>query len=59
MILNEKNKIVHNLWDGVNLKCTFRRTISVEMMRAWEEIIQLATTITFSKDKDEMIWTFS
>jgi hypothetical protein len=29
------------------------------MMRAWEEIIQLASTINFSGDQDEMIWTFS
>jgi hypothetical protein len=34
VILNEKNRTVFDLWDGVNLKCTFRRTVSDSLMRA-------------------------
>jgi hypothetical protein len=27
-------------------------------MRDWDEVVQLASTITFSEDQDEIIWTF-
>ena len=27
VIVNEKNKTIHDLWDGENLKCSFRRTV--------------------------------
>jgi hypothetical protein len=59
VILNEKNKTVHDLWDGTNLKCSFRRTVDKRLVRAWEEVTQLASTIVFSEAQDEMIWTFS
>jgi hypothetical protein len=59
VILNENNKIVHDLWDGTNLKCSFRRTVDESLMRTWEEVTQLASTIVFSEGQDEMIWTFS
>jgi hypothetical protein len=29
------------------------------MMRTWEEIVQLASTISFSGTQDEMVWTFN
>jgi hypothetical protein len=29
------------------------------MYRTWEEIVQLASTITFSGDQDEMVWTLN
>jgi hypothetical protein len=59
VILNEKNKTVQELCDGRNLKCTFRRSVDENMYRTWEEIVQLASTITFSGDQDEMVWTLN
>jgi hypothetical protein len=59
VILNEKNKTIHDLWDGVNLKCSFSRTVNESLMRAWEGVTQLASTIVFNEGQDEMIWTFS
>jgi hypothetical protein len=56
-ILNEKNRIVSELWDGTNLKCTFRRIVDYNLARIWKEIIQLASTITYSDALDEMIWS--
>jgi hypothetical protein len=35
MIMNEKNKTVQELWDGTNLKCTFRRIVNPYMFREW------------------------
>ena len=32
VLVNEKNKTIADLWDGQELKCTFRRTFSDELM---------------------------
>jgi hypothetical protein len=58
-IMNEQNKTVYELWDGTNLKCTFRRTVDAAMVRKWDEILQLASTIVFHNTPDEMVWTFN
>ena len=33
IIVNEKNKTVHDLWDGSSLRCTFRRIVSHSLYR--------------------------
>jgi hypothetical protein len=55
-IVNEHNKIVVDLWDGVNLQCTFRRCVDVRLLNLWEELVSLATTIEFSDDKIALVW---
>ena len=32
VLVNEKNKTIAEIWDGQELKCTFRRTFSDELM---------------------------
>lgn len=44
-IVNEKTATVADLWDGVELKCTFRRTVDARTFRLWQEVVQLASTI--------------
>jgi hypothetical protein len=46
-IANEQNKSVAELWDGVNLKCTFRRCVDRRLFELWEEVVSLASTIVF------------
>jgi len=57
--VNEKNKSVASLWDGVNLKCTFRRMGDHNMLELWDEVCQIASTISFSEEEDTMMWQFS
>lgn len=57
-VVVEKGKSIADLWDGSNLKCTFRRTFSEEMYRSWLEIVELAATISLS-DEESLIWQFS
>lgn len=59
VIINEKNNIVEDLWDGEDLKCTFRITVDARLGMVWLEVVQLATTITFSGEENAMIWQFS
>ena len=58
-IVNEKGKTLADLWDGVNLKCTFRRTMSDEMYQSWLDIVELVATVQFYEEEDEMIWNFN
>jgi len=59
VIVNEKNKTIHDLWDGENLKCSFRRTVDQSLMNDWLELKQLAETISFSDEEDALVWMFS
>ena len=58
-IINEKTGTVCDLWDGTNLKCTFRGTVNQSLMNEWLEVLQLASTIVYSLDEDALIWQFS
>lgn len=55
VLVNEKSKTVAELWDGIDLKCTFRRTVSERLERLWLEVVQLTSTISFSTEEDEML----
>jgi hypothetical protein len=59
VIVNEKTGTVRDLWDGVNLRCTFRRTVGDRLEQLWSEVLQLASTIEFSEEEDSLIWHFS
>jgi hypothetical protein len=54
--VNEQNKTVAGLWDGENLKCTFRWCVDIRLFNMWEELVSLITTIEFSADEDAMVW---
>jgi hypothetical protein len=56
--VNEQNKTVAHLWDGVNMKCTFRRCVDVRLFNLWEELVNLVTTIELSSDEDALVWQF-
>jgi hypothetical protein len=57
--VNEKSGTIAELWDGCNLKCTFRRTVNERLGRIWLEILQLASTISFSDEENALIWKFT
>jgi hypothetical protein len=59
VLIQEKSGTVAELWDGVNLKCTFRRGVDQRLMNKWLEIVQLASTICFSEEEDSLIWQFN
>jgi hypothetical protein len=59
VLIHEKSGTVADLWDGTNLKCTFRRGVDQRLMNIWLEIVQLASTISFSDEEDSLIWQFN
>lgn len=58
-IVNEQANTIADLWDGNDLKCTFRRTVDARLSRKWLEVVQIASTISFTDEEDSMIWQFS
>jgi hypothetical protein len=54
-IVNEQGKTIREIWDGVNLKLTFRRTVDHETLNQWEEHMQIASNIQLSEDDDVIV----
>jgi hypothetical protein len=57
-VSNQQTQTVRDIWDGQEIRGTFRRTFSEEMMVQWQELLVIANTINFSKDEDKLIWQY-
>jgi hypothetical protein len=57
-LINEHNRSIAELWDGDNLKCTFRRCVDVRLFNLWEEVVSIAESVNFTPEEDELIWQF-
>jgi hypothetical protein len=58
-IINEQGKTVRDVWDGVNLRFTFRSTISSDVMAQWLEVLQIAKSLIFSDAEYAIIWQYN
>lgn len=58
-IVNEKNKFVASLQDERNLKCTFKRIGDESLLDLWEEVGQLASTVSYTEEEDSLVWQFT
>jgi hypothetical protein len=43
----------------VNLKFTFHRTVDTRLWYLWQEVVQIASSLSLSGDDDAMIWKFT
>jgi hypothetical protein len=57
-IIDEQNKSIADLWDGVNLKCTFQRCVDRRLFLQWGELVNLVSTIDFPDEEDALIWQY-
>jgi hypothetical protein len=51
--VNEQNRSIAELWDGVDLKCTFRRCVDNRLFSMWEEIVAIASSICLTDDEGD------
>jgi hypothetical protein len=58
MLVNKQTQTISELWDGQQLKCTFRRTFTDELMAQWLEILEIAKEINFNDSPDQLIWKY-
>ena len=59
MIANEKGATIDEVWDGTNLKLTFRRTVSEQGKALWYEICSIAESLSLTEEEDRLTWSFS
>ncbi|GJN39691.1 hypothetical protein PR202_gb28826 [Eleusine coracana subsp. coracana] len=57
-IVNEKEATIEEVWDGVNLKFTFRRTVSELGLQHWRELVNIASSVSLNNESDAIIWTY-
>jgi hypothetical protein len=57
-IVNKQNRSVAQLWDETNFKCTFRWCVDQRLFQMWGETIEIASTIVYFYEEDELIWSF-
>jgi hypothetical protein len=43
----------------VNLKFTFRRSVSAQIMRQWWEVVQIVESLHFPNERDAIIWQYN
>jgi hypothetical protein len=55
-ICNQQRATVRDIWDGLELKLTFRRNFSPAMMEQWLQVEQIAKSIKYDGVEDAMVW---
>lgn len=58
-IVNEKNCTIAEVWDGRDLKFTFRSTVDECLMGQWSDLLEIARSITFTDENDQPIWMYN
>jgi hypothetical protein len=58
-IVNEQNRTIAELWDGHNLKCTFRRIVDIRLFNLWEEVLSIAASLELNNEDDEPVWQYN
>jgi hypothetical protein len=58
-VSDQQNKTIFDIWDGHEIRGNFRRTFTEDMMNQWYELLEIARTISFSHDEDQLIWQYN
>ena len=57
--LTKKNVSVAEVWDGEELKISFRRRISLRLMQKWLDLVAIAEFVNYNDDCDAIVWSFA
>ena len=55
ILVNEQNATISEVWDGEQLKLTFRRCFCENLMMQWYELVQIANYLTISEEDDTLL----
>lgn len=58
VIAEQKNVSIAEVWDGSELRISFRRRVTPRLMHMWLELIAIAESISYVDDCDAIIWSF-
>ena len=57
-VVQEENMTIADLWDGQELKCSFRRTFTDELMTQWFDLVHILRFTRICQDEDSLIWQY-
>ena len=58
IIANEQHCTIDSVWDGSNLKITFRRTVTPALFDRWLDLVNIVCSFSFSEEEDSPIWMY-
>jgi hypothetical protein len=58
-VSNQQNKTIFEICDGHEIRGNFRRTFTDYMMSQWYELLEIARSIFFSREEDQLIWQYN
>jgi hypothetical protein len=59
-VINEQQgKTVSEVWDGEDLKLSFRRHVSVGLMGLWKELKVAVENIILNNEEDQILWSYN
>lgn len=58
VLAEQTNKSIADLWDGENLRISFRRRVPPRLMNMWLDLVSIAESVSYSDDCDAIIWAF-
>ena len=58
VLCNEYGKIVADVWDGINVRLTFRRNFSTNLFQLGLELKAITSTLTLSHEDDALPWQY-
>jgi hypothetical protein len=56
VIVNEQNATIADIWDGSQLKCSFKRCVDRRLFQRWEESVGIAESIVLIDEEDGPVW---
>ena len=58
MVSNQQNCSIADVWDGTQLRITFRRCFDQALMLRWYDLVSIAESLALNSERDTPIWKF-
>jgi hypothetical protein len=57
-VCNEKAKTMVEVWVDGELRLTFKRTFSDQMMQSWDDLLSVVENVVSSDESDALVWCY-
>jgi hypothetical protein len=57
-VCNEKTITIAEVWVDGELRLTFRRMFSYQMMQSWDDLISVVENMVLSDESDALVWCY-
>jgi hypothetical protein len=56
IVCNEQTKTIKEIWDGEELRLSFRRCFDDKLLLQWEELKAIVQHLRLTDEPDQMVW---